>query len=170
VSLPPHEARAALLTAVREQTALVLGHPDTGRISPTAAFRQLGIDSLTALELRNKLVSVTGLKLPTTLVFDHPSPSALAGFLSESLAPDPAAGPPSPAGLLVKEIEGLGARLEDAFLDLEGADQAAISTLLGELQGRVRSMASAAAPAGIADQITSASAGELLALLDQELG
>ncbi|MBU5944454.1 SDR family NAD(P)-dependent oxidoreductase [Streptomyces sp. PAM3C] len=170
VSLPPHEARAALLTAVREQTALVLGHPDTGRISPTAAFRQLGIDSLTALELRNKLVSVTGLKLPTTLVFDHPSPSALAGFLSESLAPDQEAGPPSPAGLLVKEIEGLGARLEDAFLDLEGADQAAISTLLGELQGRVRSMASAAAPAGIADQITSASAGELLALLDQELG
>ncbi|NEA96507.1 SDR family NAD(P)-dependent oxidoreductase [Actinospica acidiphila] len=169
-SLPPHEARAALLTAVREQTARVLGHPDTGRISPTAAFRQLGIDSLTALELRNKLVSVTGLKLPTTLVFDHPSPSALAGFLSENLAPDPAAGPPSPAGLLVKEIEGLGARLEDAFLDLEGADQAAISTLLGELQGRVRSMASAAAPAGIADQITSASAGELLALLDQELG
>ncbi|MFD0332525.1 type I polyketide synthase [Streptomyces erythrogriseus] len=93
VSLPPHEARAALLTAVREQTALVLGHPDTGRISPTAAFRQLGIDSLTALELRNKLVSVTGLKLPTTLVFDHPTPSALAGFLSESLAPGPAAGP-----------------------------------------------------------------------------
>jgi acyl transferase domain-containing protein len=169
-SLPPHEAEAALLTAVREQTALVLGHPDTGRISPTAAFKQLGIDSLTALELRNRLAAVTGLKLPTTLVFDHPNPSALARFLSESIAPDPAAGPPSPAGLLVKEIEGLGARLEDAFLDLEGADQAAISTLLGELQGRVRSMASAAAPAGIADQITSASAGELLALLDQELG
>ena len=169
-SLPPHEAQAALLTAVREQTALVLGHPDTGRISPTAAFKRLGIDSLTALELRNKLVSVTGLKLPTTLVFDHPNPTALAQFLSESIAPEPAAAPESPAGLLVKEIEGLGARLEDAFLDLEGADQTAISTLLGELQGRVRSMASAAAPAGIADQITSASAGELLALLDQELG
>ncbi|MBQ1099153.1 SDR family NAD(P)-dependent oxidoreductase [Streptomyces sp. b94] len=169
-SLPAHEAEAALLTAVREQTALVLGHPDTARISPTAAFKRLGIDSLTALELRNKLVSVTGLKLPTTLVFDHPNPSALARFLSESFSPAPAAAPASPAGLLVKEIEGLGARLEDAFLDLEGTDQAAISTLLGELQGRVRSMASAAAPAGIADQITSASAGELLALLDQELG
>ncbi|MFE5602782.1 type I polyketide synthase [Streptomyces coelicoflavus] len=169
-SLPPHEAEATLLTAVREQTALVLGHPDTGRISPTAAFRQLGIDSLTALELRNRLASATGLKLPATLVFDHPNPNALARFLSESIAPAPAAVPASPAGLLVKEIEGLGARLEDAFLDLEGADRAAISTLLGELQGRVRSMASAAAPAGIADQITSAaSAGELLALLDQEL-
>ncbi|WP_234353017.1 type I polyketide synthase [Streptomyces sp. NRRL B-1140] len=169
-SLPPHEAEAALLTAVREQTALVLGHPDTGRISPTAAFRQLGIDSLTALELRNKLAAVTGLKLPTTLVFDHPNPSALARYLGASIAPEPAAGPESPAGLLVKEIEGLGARLEDAFLGLEGADQAAISTLLGDLQGRVRSMASAGAPVGIADQITSASAGELLALLDQELG
>ncbi|MEU2929432.1 SDR family NAD(P)-dependent oxidoreductase [Streptomyces sp. NPDC007251] len=169
-SLPPDEAEAALLDAVRTQTAIVLGHADTGRIGPAATFKALGIDSLTALELRNKLAAVTGLKLPATLVFDHPNPAALAQFLAARITPDPGPGPQSPAGHLVKEIEGLGARLEEAFLGLAEEDQATISSLLGELQGRVRSLAGAGAPAGLADQISSASAGELLALLDKELG
>jgi acyl carrier protein len=169
-SLPPEEAQAALLDAVRTQTALVLGHPDTGRIGPAATFKELGIDSLTALELRNKLAAVTGLKLPATLVFDHPNPAAVVQFLAERITPDAGPGPQSPAGHLVKEIEGLGARLEEAFHRLAQEDQATISGLLGELQGRVRSLAGAGAPAGLADQISSASAGELLALLDKELG
>ncbi|MCC5480762.1 SDR family NAD(P)-dependent oxidoreductase [Streptomyces sp. JA03] len=169
-SLPPAEAEAALLDAVRTQTALVLGHADTARIGPAATFRTLGIDSLTALELRNKLAAVTGLKLPATLVFDHPNPAALAQFLGAGITPDAGAGAPSPADHLVKEIEGLGARLEEAFLQLAEDDKTTISTLLGELQGRVRSMVSAGEPAGIVDQIGSASAGELLALLDKELG
>ncbi|MEU4469136.1 SDR family NAD(P)-dependent oxidoreductase [Streptomyces sp. NPDC024017] len=169
-SLPPADAEAALLDAVRAQTATVLGHADPARIGPSVAFKELGIDSLTALELRNKLAAVTGLKLPATLVFDHPNPSALARFLTERIAPGAAAGPQSPAVHLVKEIEGLGARLQDAFAELAAEEQTTISTLLGELQGRVRSLAGAAAPVGIADQISSASAGELLALLDKELG
>jgi acyl carrier protein len=169
-SLPPADAEAALLDAVRAQTATVLGHADSARIGPSVAFKELGIDSLTALELRNKLAAVTGLKLPATLVFDHPSPSGLARFLTERIAPGAAAGPQSPATHLVKEIEGLGARLQDAFAELAAEERTTISTLLGELHGRVRSSASAAAPAGIADQISSASAGELLALLDKELG
>ncbi|MFD8145452.1 SDR family NAD(P)-dependent oxidoreductase, partial [Streptomyces sp. NPDC059708] len=168
-SLPEEEARAALLDAVRTQTALVLGHRDTARIGPHAAFKQLGLDSLTALELRNKLSAVTGLKLSATIVFDHPNPAALAQFLLAGLVFDTAA-PPSPADSLAQEIERLGARLEDAFLRLEAADRTTISTLLGELQGRVRSMAGAGSPVAIVDQITSASAGELLALLDKELG
>ncbi|WP_256256849.1 type I polyketide synthase [Streptomyces sp. MUSC 14] len=169
-SLPPAEAQAALVDAVRAQTALVLGHEDTRRIGPTATFKELGIDSLTALELRNKLAAVTGLKLPATLVFDHPNPAAVAQFLGERVTPDSAAEPRSPADHLVKEIEGLGARLQDEFLALGEDDRTTVSTLLGELQGRVRSMANAGAPSGIADQIGSASAGELLALLDKELG
>ncbi|MER7339117.1 type I polyketide synthase [Streptomyces sp. NPDC000075] len=168
-SLPPEEARAALLDAVRTQTALVLGHRDTARIGPHTAFKQLGLDSLTALELRNKLSAATGLKLSATIVFDHPNPAALALFLFEGLAFETAA-PPSPADSLAQEIERLGARLEDAFLRLEAADRTTISTLLGELQGRVRAMAGAGSPVAIVDQITSASAGELLALLDKELG
>ncbi|MDN3028467.1 type I polyketide synthase [Streptomyces sp. S.PB5] len=169
-SLSPTEAEAALLDAVRTQTALVLGHPDTRRITPAATFKKLGIDSLTALELRNKLSAATGLKLPATLAFDHPNPGALAQFLNTRVNPGSAAGPESPVDHLAKEIEGLGARLEEAFRELADDDKATLSTLLGELQGRVRSMAGAGAPAGLTDQISSASAGELLALLDKELG
>ncbi|MEU0786325.1 SDR family NAD(P)-dependent oxidoreductase [Streptomyces sp. NPDC006173] len=168
--LSPADAQALLLDTVRAQTAAVLGHPDTARIGPAATFRKLGIDSLTALELRNKLSAVTGLKLPATLVFDHPNPGALAQFLAGSISPEPAAGPGSAAGHLAQEIEELGARLEDAFLRLAQQDQTTMSTLLGELQGRVRSLAGAGSPVGIADQISSASAGDLLALLDKELG
>ncbi|MEV7729929.1 SDR family NAD(P)-dependent oxidoreductase [Streptomyces sp. NPDC087917] len=169
-SLPAADAETLLLDAVRAQTALVLGHPDTGKIGPAATFKKLGIDSLTALELRNKLSAVTGLKLPATLVFDHPNPTALAQFLNAGIPRDADAAPQSPVDHLAKEIEGLGARLEDAFLALADADQATISTLLGELQGRVRSLAGVGAPVGIADQISSASVGDLLSLLDKELG
>ncbi|MCT9008768.1 type I polyketide synthase [Streptomyces rhizosphaerihabitans] len=169
-SLAPADAEAVLLDAVRAQTATVLGHADPARIAPAAAFKELGIDSLTALELRNKLAAVTGLKLPATLVFDHPNPSALAQFLSAGINPGPGPGPESPTDRLAKEIEQLGARLEDAFLELAENDKATISTLLGELQGRVRSLVSAGSPVAIVDQISSASAGDLLALLDKELG
>ncbi|MET7391070.1 SDR family NAD(P)-dependent oxidoreductase [Streptomyces sp. NPDC005534] len=169
-ALSPADAQALLLDTVRAQTAAVLGHPDTAKIGPAATFRTLGIDSLTALELRNRLAAVTGLKLPATLVFDHPNPGALTQFLTGSITPAPAAAPESAAGHLAREIEELGARLEDAFLRLAQQDQTTMSTLLGELQGRVRSLAGAGSPVGIADQISSASAGDLLALLDKELG
>ncbi|MEU6381069.1 SDR family NAD(P)-dependent oxidoreductase [Streptomyces sp. NPDC046909] len=168
-SLPPAEAEAALLDVVRTQTALVLGHADASRVGATEAFKKLGVDSLTALEVRNKLAAATGLKLPATLVFDHPNPAAVAQFLGARITPEPVA-PQSPADLLAQEIEALGDRLEDAFRTLAQDERATLSTLLGELQGRVRSLADDGAPAALVDQIGSASAGELLALLDKELG
>ncbi|WP_032769651.1 type I polyketide synthase [Streptomyces griseus] len=167
-SLPRAEAEAVLRDAVREQTAVVLGHPGTGRVGHTVAFRDLGMDSLTALELRNKLSAVTGLKLPATLAFDHPNPSALARFLTGSIAPGGT--PPSPAELLAKEIEGLGNRIENVLPGLVDEDRVTISTRLGDLQGRVRSMVGDGSPVGIVDRISSATAGELLSLLDKELG
>jgi polyketide synthase 7 len=170
-SLSADEAEALLLDVVRAQTALVLGHADTGRVGPAVTFKTLGIDSLTALELRNKLAAVTGRKLPATLVFDHPTPAAVARFLGTRITPGPGPEQRSPADHLVKEIEGLGARLEDAFRTLAERDRATISTLLGELQGRVRATAGDdGSPVAIVDQIGAASAGELLALLDKELG
>ncbi|MEU5958589.1 SDR family NAD(P)-dependent oxidoreductase [Streptomyces sp. NPDC047525] len=169
-SLPQADAEAVLLDVVRTQTAIVLGQADTGRIGPAGAFKELGVDSLMALELRNKLAAATGLKLPSTLVYDHPNPSALAQFLNADIRPGPGGGPGSPAELLAKEIEELGARLEDAFCDLADEDKANLSTLLGELRVRVGSMAGEESSADIADRISSASAGELLSLLDKELG
>ncbi|WP_394425996.1 SDR family NAD(P)-dependent oxidoreductase [Streptomyces sp. SGAir0957] len=175
-SLSPEEAQALLLETVRTQTALVLGHAEAARVSATEPFRKLGVDSLTALELRKRLTAATGLKLPATLVFDHPNPAAVAGLLAERLTRRPDAeavadpGTEAPAEHLVKEIEGLGARLEGAFARLAQDERTTISTLLGELQGRVRSLAGDQAPTTVVDQISSASAGDLLALLDKELG
>ncbi|MFE1328809.1 SDR family NAD(P)-dependent oxidoreductase, partial [Streptomyces sp. NPDC058741] len=79
--LPPARRLAALRTLVGTHVAATLGHADAGAVSVEAAFKDLGFDSLTAVALRDRLHRVTGLKLPTTVVFDHPSISALAACL-----------------------------------------------------------------------------------------
>ncbi|MDT0616516.1 type I polyketide synthase, partial [Streptomyces lancefieldiae] len=169
-SLPRADAVAGLLDVVRAQTATVLGHAGIGRIGPDVAFKDLGMDSLMALELRNRLAEVTGLKLSATLAFDHPNPSTLAEFLYAAVAPGSGDDPASPADGLAQEIEGLGARLEDAMPGLADEDRTSIAALLGELQARVRPAVGDGSLAGVADRISSASAGELLSLLDEELG
>ncbi|OBK28848.1 hypothetical protein A5634_19600 [Mycobacterium asiaticum] len=79
--------RLETLTAlVANATATVLAHRDPDALDTEQAFKDLGIDSLTALELRNTLGAQTGLTLPATLVFEHPTPTSLAGHLAELLA------------------------------------------------------------------------------------
>ncbi|MFD3613624.1 SDR family NAD(P)-dependent oxidoreductase, partial [Streptomyces atroolivaceus] len=89
LGLSAAERSAALVDLVREHVATVLGHTTPQDIAPGQSFDALGFDSLTAVELRNRLAEFTKVQLPTTLVFDHPSPEALAVFLGEALA-DPA--------------------------------------------------------------------------------
>jgi acyl carrier protein len=93
-ALPAGDRLASVLDLVRGQVATVLAHSSPTAIAAGQAFKELGFDSLTAVELRNRVNAVTGLRLPATLVFDYPNPEALANHVLAALLPDPSADAP----------------------------------------------------------------------------
>ncbi|WP_277681912.1 type I polyketide synthase, partial [Saccharomonospora azurea] len=82
---PAQRRRKALLDLVRRHTAAVLDYPDAAAVDPAVSFRELGYDSLTSVELRNELAAAVDHRLPTTLLFDHPTPARVADFLDSKL-------------------------------------------------------------------------------------
>ncbi|WP_435179501.1 phosphopantetheine-binding protein, partial [Actinacidiphila sp. bgisy145] len=124
--LSPVEREQEVLQTVQEATAVVLGHASPAEIDSERAFRDMGIDSLTALELRNRLVAETGLSLPATLVFDYPVPLELArylvaeacgadGVVGESAVPVVRVGVDEPVAIV-----GMGCRFPGGVEDPEG--------------------------------------------------
>ncbi|MBB5953877.1 acyl transferase domain-containing protein [Saccharothrix tamanrassetensis] len=150
-ALPPARRRQVLVDLVRGEVAAVLGHPDPAGIAEDAAFGGLGFDSLTAVELRNRLGAATGQRLPTSLVFDHRTAGAVADLLVAGL---PAPPPPAQAELT---------RLEQAVRAVlaDGADPV-------ELGARLRGLLDLtdAATAQPRDALDTASDDELFALVD----
>ncbi|MET3805444.1 acyl transferase domain-containing protein/acyl carrier protein [Nakamurella sp. UYEF19] len=87
MSLDPSARRAFLLPLITKEVAQVLHHQSAEGIDPERSFTELGFDSLTAIELRNKVSAATGLTLPSTLVFDYPTTAALVDHLLDEMVP-----------------------------------------------------------------------------------
>ncbi len=104
-ALSEEEREAVVTDLVRGELAAVVGElpPDAG---PGLAFTELGVTSVTAVELRNRLTAVTGVRLPPTLVFDHPSPAAVARLVCDTLRRSTPPGRRD-AGAVVDELEAL---------------------------------------------------------------
>ncbi|WP_128382157.1 type I polyketide synthase [Streptomyces cavernae] len=98
------ERQEQLVALVRAQVAAVLGHEGPDGVAVDRSFRELGFDSLTAVELRNRLNAATALRLPATLAFDYPTPTALAAFLADELVPDAAPDRPADPDDEVREL------------------------------------------------------------------
>jgi acyl carrier protein len=88
-TLPEDERRRALLDLVRTEAAAVLGLSVMNSVGAGQPFRDMGFDSLTAVELRNRLCRTVSVRLPVAVVFDHPTPTELANRIKEELFPDP---------------------------------------------------------------------------------
>ncbi|MFG1804198.1 SDR family NAD(P)-dependent oxidoreductase [Micromonospora carbonacea] len=127
----PDERRRGLLDLVRRQVAAVLGHPGPEHVGPDAAFREIGFDSLTAVDLAKRLRAAVGVPLSATLVFDHPTATAVAEHLAGLLGPAPAGGDPREAEVRRALADLPLARLRDAglldgLLALAGLDADAV--------------------------------------------
>jgi polyketide synthase 12 len=96
--LPEDEQHAVLLDLVRSHIATVLGNTTPEAIHPDRAFQELGFDSLTAVEMRNRLKAATGLALSPTLIFDYPNSAALAGYMHQELVGSAAQQAPAAPG------------------------------------------------------------------------
>ncbi|WP_425288512.1 type I polyketide synthase [Streptomyces melanosporofaciens] len=156
-----------LLEVVRSHVAAVLGYATPDDVDAGRGFLDLGFDSLTAVDLRNRLGAAAGLRLPVTLIFDYPTPTALAGYLREELSLDGAAGaaghPPVHA-----ELDKLEAIL--ATIAPDDIERPGITTRLRDLLSKWNETHSATDSTAEDREIQSATADEIFDLLDDELG
>jgi NADPH:quinone reductase-like Zn-dependent oxidoreductase/acyl carrier protein len=163
-TLTPQEQHHLLLTLTLTHTATVLAHDTPDAIDPATGFLDLGLDSLTALELRNRLATATSLRLPATLIFDHPTPTALAHHLLTAIRHEEGTtGPGEDGGATVlAELERVA-----VMLDAAREDDTEMRT---RITARLRAMlASCTARDEFAARLDAVSADDILDVIDQEL-
>jgi acyl carrier protein len=162
-ALPRAEQGRVILELIRAEAAVVLEFPSAEAVTAHRPFRELGFDSLTAVELRNRLTAATGLRLPSTLIFDYPTSAVLADYLRTEICQD---------GEAMKEP--VLAELDQLESALSGI--AADSPLRADVTVRLQTMLSRwmATDGSAADAVTSrlrsATADEVLSFIDKEFG
>ncbi|TXS74624.1 SDR family NAD(P)-dependent oxidoreductase [Streptomyces sp. sk2.1] len=164
--LSSEERRNVLARLVRENVAAVLGHATADSIGLEQPFKTLGFDSLSAVELRNRLGAATGHRLSPTLIFDHPTPNALVGHLDELLAPPEA----DVFGRLLSELDLLQSGSGTAE-----ASPVAVGKVVTRLQDFLLSLEKGsstthASEGPSAERISAATDDEIFDLIDNELG
>jgi acyl transferase domain-containing protein/acyl carrier protein len=161
--VPEHERGQIVLDAVGGQVAAVLGHSATEVLNPHSTFKELGFDSLAAVELRNGLSQLCGLHLSATLVFDYPTAALLAEYLLAELASAGAIGGGTPAHTGLDTLERTLASLaEDDEERTVIAER--LRVILAGLDGGGSEVGD------VAERIESASAAQVLEFIDAELG
>ncbi len=157
---PDTEHRRIALELTVAQVAAVLGHASAEAIDPLQTFKDMGFDSLAAVDLRNRLNAETRLRLPATLVFDHPNSAAVAQRLLEELAlREPAAAEPVEA-----ELTRLERELPAIF-----ADDARRRRMTARLSALLDRMSMGETEVEDED-VRHATADEVFALIDREIG
>ncbi|MEV4048407.1 SDR family NAD(P)-dependent oxidoreductase, partial [Streptomyces sp. NPDC049744] len=164
-ALSGDERDAALLELVQEQVAEALGHSSAEVLSPTKALVDLGFDSLAAVELRNRLVSVTGLTLPATLTYDHPTLLALRDHLRTEMFGADA----DQAEAALAELDRLEEVLSAVAAD-DGIDEAAKNEVLRRLQKMAAALADRGGQSEQGRLIENADDNELFDFINRELG
>ena len=154
-----------LLDLVRTQAAAVLSYPSPEDVDADRAFTDLGSDSLTAIELRNKLNAATGMRLSATLLFDFTSPRAVAAHLRTLVVPEGL----SVAAPVLAELDRLEELLDQAAkAEGEGAGQ--ITARLESVLARWKESRLGKGRAGVSEKLESSSDEEVFDFLGKELG